>query len=84
MHLALCIDMAFDTTQITTLKKFVSELRESLNIKIYVYNAIDDSLLGTAIVGIWIMIEDGCNIVRQVCHNIHKCYSVLCHLNSFY
>lgn len=60
------IDLEFDAKQTVGLRRAVSELRESLNFKIYFYDAVEDTLLGTAVVDIWIMIEDGCNIVRQV------------------
>lgn len=60
------IDLEFNAKQIVGLRKAVSELRESLHFKVYVYDAVEDTLLGTAVVDIWIMVEDGCNIVRQV------------------
>jgi hypothetical protein len=58
--------MILDDKAKALLTEEISELRENLCCNVYVYSKVENALIGQAILELWVMIEDSCNILRQV------------------
>lgn len=59
-------DMIFNDETENMLKEEIAEIGDSMTFQINFYSAADDRLIGQAVVELWVMIEDCCNIVRKV------------------
>jgi hypothetical protein len=58
--------MIFDEDTEDMLREEIHEIGESMMFQVNFYSPADDKLLGQAMVELWVMIEDSCNIVRKV------------------
>ena len=62
------VDLVFDDRTLPMLEDEVRELQESITCQINIYSITGEdsrTLLGQAIVELWVMVEDSCNILRQ-------------------
>jgi hypothetical protein len=64
-------DLIFNQETETTLRDEIEEIGDSMTFQINFYSANDDKLIGQAVVELWVMIEDCCNIVRKVSDRFH-------------
>lgn len=61
-------DLLFTAEQEKLLQEEISQQDDAICCYVHVVDAITQEIVGTASVELWVMIEDGVNILRQVCY----------------